>query len=635
MDEVEAFLTEVAREIKAERCVIFFGSGVSAGSGLPTGGELMAELLEGQKVGNLDLAIAAQVVQHRKGPSWLKRRLRDIFLMRKPEPNEIHKILALLRCRYYITTNYDLLFDSVLRDFLNCESLPVVINDEDIPNADPVTYIKLHGDIATPDTMVLTYDDYATRFEQNPNLIHLLYSLFAQNLVLFVGYSLGDSNVLSVVRKIRYDDPRYARGMYILVTNPDEEKADFFRSLHLKVINVDRRSNESESEALQRFLLRLWNRTLDFDIYLNPEPRQISYSSKLQIAISSYRRGDYHNAVPLFDELESTPKSIWSADPGIFAQYSYFKLKTLDKLNRWEEMGKTGGQLLTMLVEFSAFYPAPVVQSIRAQIHASIGLPLLRATLFERAQSHLSEALALDPDDSVIGKDAMLLHADRHTVLAAIDLNLFYFCGRNPKHLTDAEQYLAKAWRTFTLFDDPGGPDEAHFLGRYFGAAAFLLMAKIRTQGLAPGVEEAEQLCDFGRMSHREISPGKNRVAYGKLAGRYCEAIVNLVLGGEYQARNEPEQAETSFTCSIEILQGLLSGSDKAVQIRLSPLESCKFHRALELAWRGRASLANAEPAGHVAQHHKLFRKFRASEELQYMNKKVLADENWVFTPLN
>lgn len=634
MDEVEDFLTKIAKEIKAERCVIFFGSGISVNSGLPTGAGLMQKLLEGQDIQDGDLAIAAQVARYRYGSGWLHDRLRQIFLMTKANPNELHKILALLNCKYYITTNYDLLFDHVIQDFLGRE-VRAVVNDDDIPHADPIIYVKLHGDIARPETIVLTYDDYDTRFEKNPNLLHLLYSLLAQNLVLFVGYSLRDSNVLSVVRKISRADPLYARGMYILVTNPNKEKADFFATLNLKVVNVERRPGESESAALQRFLLRLWNCTLDFDIYLNPKPREISSASKLEIAISSYRRADYHDAIHFFDELQRVPKGLWSAEPGAFAQYAYFRLKTLDKLNHWPEMERTGSELLTMLEEFSALYPEPVAQSIRTQIHASIGLPLLRASQFEKAQSHLAKALPSDPDDSVIGKDAMLLHADRHTVLASIDLNLFYFCGKNAGHLTEAEKHLAKAWELFTQYDNPGGPNEVHFLGRYFGVAAFLLMARIRSKTLAPGPDHLASLVEYGKTSHREISPGKNRVAYGKLAGRYCEAITHLVLGGEYQAWNDPKQAETSFTCSIEILQGLLSGNDEAVQIRLSPLESCKFHRALELAWRGRASLANAEQPGHAAQHHKLFRKFRASEELQYMNKKVLADENWVFTPLN
>ncbi len=302
----------------------------------------MRELLEDPELGEAGLAIAAQVMRHRKGPVWLHRRLREIFLMGNRQPNELHKILAFLNSKYYITTNYDLLFDMVLKDFLNLRDLPIVVKDADIPHADPVTYVKLHGDIAVPETVVLTYDDYDTRFENNPNLLHLLYSLFAQNLVLFVGYSLSDLNVLSVVRKIGRGDPNYARGMYILVTNPDKGKVDFFQSLNVQIVTVARHNGEPEGEALQRFLLRLWNRTLDFDSYLNPQPRELSYTSKLEIAISFYYRGDYAAADQLFEGLDPESEKIWRADPGAFAQYAYFKLKTLDKLNHWEQMKNAG-----------------------------------------------------------------------------------------------------------------------------------------------------------------------------------------------------------------------------------------------------------------------------------------------------
>ncbi len=640
MNEAQECIAKVASAIKNKRCVIFFGSGISAGSGLPTGRELMMELLDikDQQHLNLDLAITAQVLRHRNGPDWLRFRMRKIFLLHERRPNELHKILALLNSKYYITTNYDLLFDSVLEDFLGCGNLPVVIKDDHIPYADPVTYIKLHGDIAEPESIVLTYDDYDTRFEKNPNLLHLLYSLFAQNLVLFVGYSLRDANVLSVVRKIGRGDIRYARGMYILVTNPDSESVDFFKSLNVNVIPVDRRPGETQSDALQRFLLCLWNQTLDFDIYLNPQPRTLSYSSRLEIAISSYRRGDYPGALQSFDGLETVPERVWGADPGAFAQYSYFKLKTLDKLNRWEEMKSIGLQLLELLEKFSSLYPRQVIESIQVQIHASIGLPLMRACFFVDAQRYLMEALAKNPDNSVIGKDAMLLYADRHTVLACINLGLFYFGEkREIKDLSLIERHLAKAEELFRTYDDPDGPNEAHFLGRYFGACAFLRIAQIRTGELSLTAEVCDELRGYGWKSYREVSEGGNRVAYGKLAGRYCEAITFLLLAQAHHQGGNRESAAVYYDDSVEKLEGLLAGTDVVACLRLSPLESCKLHRALELAHHGKASLldGNSELLERARKHHELFLHFMESDELRFMNQLVIATEDWVYTPLN
>jgi tetratricopeptide (TPR) repeat protein len=404
----------------------------------------------------------------------------------------------------------------------------------------------------------------------------------------------------------------------------------------VNVVNIERRKDESEGAALQRFLLRLWNRMLDFDIYLNPEPREVSYANSLQIAIGSYRQASYHSADHLFEKLESAPKSVWSADPGLFAQYSYFKLKTLDKLNRWAEMEQAGQKLLAMLGGFDTVYPDPVLQSIRAQIHASIGLPLLRASFFEKAQSYILQALGTDPDDSIIGKDAMLLHADRHTVLACIELGLYLFGEEQDLgNLTAAERYLVKAGDLFRTYDDPDGPNEAHFLGRYFGACAFLRMVKVRYGGLPFSEPLSEELCQYSWMSYREIREGKNRVAYGKLAGHYCEAVTKSFLAGERLRTGDRAGAETLYAHSIKILEGLLAATDETVQICLSPLESCKFHRALELALRGLASMGTPELADRVTLHHDHFRQFASSEELRFMNAQVLAHESWILTPLN
>jgi hypothetical protein len=423
--------------------------------------------------------------------------------------------------------------------------------------------------------------------------------------------------------------------MYILVTDPDEEKADFFRSLNVHVVEVPRREGETEGQALEKFLLRLWNRTLDFDIYLNPEPRELSPTAKLAAAVSSYRRGDYLGAIQLFRQLEKAPVDLWRADPGVFAQYAYFRLKTLDKLNHWTEMGEVGRELLAMLDTFGDLYPASIAQSIRSQIHASIGLPMLRATRFAEAFSHLSQALAPTPDNAVIGQDAMLLHADRHTVLACIELCLFYFGetgGAEP--LERAESNLAKAWELFRTFDSPDGPGEAHFLGRYFGAMAFLRIAALRTGRLAWSAPLGEELASLAWKSYREVEPGRNRVPYGKLAGRYCAAIVDLAAGVALRQGGDAEGARARLERAAEALRGLLAAGAPPL-VALSPFERAKFNRALELALRELAALGETGAAAEADSQQELFRALAGSAELAAMDRKVLEDEHWVYMPLN
>jgi hypothetical protein len=237
----------------------------------------------------------------------------------------------------------------------------------------------------------------------------------------------------------------------------------------------------------------------------------------------------------------------------------------------------------------------------------------------------------------VIGKDAMLLYADRHTVLACIELALFYFSeARDPARLDLIEKHLGKAQELFRTYDDPDGPNEAHFLGRYFGARTFQRIAQVRTGNVELTEQVSAELRKVAWMSYREISEGRNRVAYGKLAGRYCEAIAFLLLAQAYQEKDD-RQAAAYYEESIQKLKDLLAGADIVACLHLSPLESCRFHRALELAYQGKASLVGGslQWIERAREHHELFLQFMESNELHLMNRQVLAAEDWVYTPLN
>ena len=94
-----------------------------------------------------------------------------------------------------ITTNYDKFIESFL-DFI-----PLIGNDILLSNPYGAVY-KIHGCVSDPIKIIVTEADYA-KFEKNYELIRAqLLSLFIHNPIIFIGYSVGDENIKSLLKTI-------------------------------------------------------------------------------------------------------------------------------------------------------------------------------------------------------------------------------------------------------------------------------------------------------------------------------------------------------------------------------------------------------------------------------------------------
>jgi hypothetical protein len=110
--------------------------------------------------------------------------------------NEIEKLkIAKKNIASVITTNYDFLLEEIF------SFEPLVGND--ILLSSPLGSIyKIHGSISNPESIIITENDYE-KFENKYQLIKSqLISLFIHNPIIFLGYSIDDNNIRSLLKTV-------------------------------------------------------------------------------------------------------------------------------------------------------------------------------------------------------------------------------------------------------------------------------------------------------------------------------------------------------------------------------------------------------------------------------------------------
>ena len=98
-----------------------------------------------------------------------------------------------------ITTNYDTLCETLFPSF------KVYIGESDLLFSEPSfaqELYKIHGSVGNPDGLVLTEADYAKFSARRKYLSAKLLTIFAEYPVIFLGYSLHDDNVRSILADI-------------------------------------------------------------------------------------------------------------------------------------------------------------------------------------------------------------------------------------------------------------------------------------------------------------------------------------------------------------------------------------------------------------------------------------------------
>ncbi len=206
--------------ISQKRCIALVGSGVTSRclsktrQPLPGWAGLLRGLtqwaaeegaLEPKDVEDLmqlislsDFLIVAQELREQLGDEAIATFVARTFDPDALIPSRIHELLSVIPFRGYITTNYDNLLE---RAYVNVRKrqLERILADsqtslENIRKRDPF-FLKLHGDLEIPASIVLGYRDYLNLIA-DPRFQGFLDNVFSEFSLLMVGYGLTDLDIV-------------------------------------------------------------------------------------------------------------------------------------------------------------------------------------------------------------------------------------------------------------------------------------------------------------------------------------------------------------------------------------------------------------------------------------------------------
>lgn len=217
----------LVKALSAGEAVAFVGAGVSASSGLPLWHKFIKDFLEfaqgrlrsddhtlaSKLLSDGQLLLVAETLQRGLDRPIFNSYVKDIFDTRRM-PNAVHKSIVRLPFCLAITTNFDTLLEAAW------QSPPTHTYKAIEPVFDSIrsktfAILKVHGSITDPGTLRLTSSHYQHMGDSNLQLWECLRALLNWKTFLFVGHSLRDSDLLSIMSeaRMRFGDnfgPHYA-----------------------------------------------------------------------------------------------------------------------------------------------------------------------------------------------------------------------------------------------------------------------------------------------------------------------------------------------------------------------------------------------------------------------------------------
>lgn len=258
-------MDDLIQSIKNKDVILFVGSGLSRILGLPNFEELIDEIAKklnfdpGVFKTMGDYSALAEYYYIEKDSlgelrSWLDLTWHNPKI--KIEESVPHKLLIELDFPIIYTTNYDRwiekAYNTLSKPFIKIKNVKDLVQIKD----GITQIIKFHGDFDDDNSIVLTESSYFERMNFESPLDIKLRSDSLGKSILFIGYSLGDTNIKLLLYKLKkfWDSTVFASTRpksYIYLNKPNKVQEKILESRGITPIVYE---NDNSNEGLNEFL---------------------------------------------------------------------------------------------------------------------------------------------------------------------------------------------------------------------------------------------------------------------------------------------------------------------------------------------------------------------------------------------
>jgi hypothetical protein len=211
------------KQIREGKAVVWGGAGLSIPSGLPRWSELVDEFITKSRQYGLsadeydELKVMHQggsfddvvdFCRDRMGPFEYGEFMRERFTQ-SYKPSSLHKLVCDIGFSAVLTTNYDKLLEDAWLQIRGTLPSPVLTNKDAGAvgprlNNNDFFFLKVHGDIDRPDSIVLSARDYTEHIFGNRAFMDFLERLYSSKTILFVSTPFNEYYIRRMLEQARY-----------------------------------------------------------------------------------------------------------------------------------------------------------------------------------------------------------------------------------------------------------------------------------------------------------------------------------------------------------------------------------------------------------------------------------------------